>query len=250
MKINYAGTTFLVDPFLANKGAYPGFDGTFYSDLRNPLVELPISATEVMKGVDAVIVTHTHLDHWDGGDHKHIPRSTPLLVQHESDAELVRGQGYADVRILSGDTTFNGVHLMKISGQHGTDEMYENKPLGQMLGEAIGIVFQAPGEKTIYLVGDTVWRNDVDKAFAKFQPDVIVMNTGDARVIGYVGAIIMGKDDVLRAYQAMPLAMIVATHMDAINHMTLSRAELKEHIKQHRIEDRVRIPEDGETLTF
>ncbi|VEI47531.1 Uncharacterised protein [Actinobacillus equuli] len=27
-KINYAGTTFLVDPYLATKGAYEGFAGT------------------------------------------------------------------------------------------------------------------------------------------------------------------------------------------------------------------------------
>lgn len=39
-KINYAGKTFLLDPFLAKKGTYPGFAGTFRSHLRNPLVEL------------------------------------------------------------------------------------------------------------------------------------------------------------------------------------------------------------------
>lgn len=250
VKINFAGKTFLVDPFLAKKGTYPGFEGTFHSELRNPLVDLPMSADQVMDGVDAVIVTHTHLDHWDGGDHKHIPKASPLFVQHESDAKLIKGQGYTDVRIVAGTTSFEGVQLTKIGGQHGTDEMYGNKPRGEALGEAMGIVLRAPGAKTVYLVGDTVWRHEVDDAFAKFKPDVIIMNTGDARMIGYVGAIIMGKDDVLRAYQAMPSSTIVATHMDAINHMTLSRAGLMEHVKQHGIEDRVRIPEDGETLTF
>lgn len=65
-KIAYAGQTFLVDPLLARKGAYPGFEGTFHSEQRNPLVDLPMTTEEVMAGVDAVIVTHTHLDHWDG----------------------------------------------------------------------------------------------------------------------------------------------------------------------------------------
>ena len=69
-------------------------------------------------------------------------------------------------------------------------------------------------------------------------------------MVGYLGSIIMGKDDVLRAYQTMPNATIVATHMDAINHMTLSRKELKEHIRQHGIEDRVRVPADDEILKF
>lgn len=249
-KITYGGKTFLVDPFLAKKGTYPGFPGTFNSQLRNPLIELPMPADDVMKGVDAVIVSHTHLDHWDGGDHRFIPKAMPLFVQHEADATLIRGQGYTDVRILGENTVFDDVQLARIGGQHGTDAMYANQPLAQTLGEAMGIVFQAPGAKTIYVVGDTVWRSDVDQTLAKFKPDVIILNAGDARMVGYTGSIIMGKDDVLHAYQAMPKATIVATHMDAINHMTLSRKELKEHVKQHGIQDRVRIPADGEILKF
>lgn len=249
-KIQYAGKTFLVDPFLAKKGTYPGFPGTFHSELRNPTIELPLPVKEIMKGVDAVIVTHTHLDHWDGGDHNFIPKAMPLFVQHEADAALIRGQGYTDVRIMTGSTEFEGVRLTKTGGQHGTDEMYGKKPLGDMLGEAMGVVFQAPGAKTVYIVGDTVWNATVDGTLAKFKPDVVILNTGDARMKGYTGSIIMGKDDVLHAYQAMPNATIIATHMDAINHMTLSRKELRDHVKEHKIGDRVRIPADGEVLTF
>lgn len=249
-KISYAGKTFLVDPYLAKKGTHPGFPGTFNSQLRNPLVELPMSVKDVMKGVDAVIVSHTHLDHWDGGDHQSIPKAIPLFVQHEADAKLIRGQGFTDVRILGANTVFEGVQLTKTGGLHGTDDMVAQKPLAEALGEAMGIVFQAPGAKTVYVVGDTVWRTDVDQALEKFKPDVIILNAGDARMIGYTGSIIMGKDDVLHAYQAMPNATIIATHMDAINHMTLSRKELREHVKQHGIQDRVRIPADGEILKF
>lgn len=249
-KISYAGKTFLVDPFLAKKGTYPGFPGTFNSQLRNPMVELPMPVKDIMQGVDAVIVSHTHLDHWDGGAHQFIPKAMPLFVQHEADAKLIRGQGYTNVRILGQDTDFEGVRLTKTGGQHGTAEMYAKAPLAEALGEAMGIVFQAPGAKTIYVVGDTVWRAEVDQTLAKFKPEVIIVNAGDARMAGFAGSIIMGKDDVLHAYQAMPNATIIAVHMDAINHMTLSRKDLKDHVKQHGIGDRVRIPADGEILKF
>jgi hypothetical protein len=38
--------------------------------------------------------------------------------------------------------------------------------------------------------------------------------------------------------------------MDAINHMTLSRKELREYVQQNGIQNRVLIPADGETLKF
>jgi L-ascorbate metabolism protein UlaG (beta-lactamase superfamily) len=62
--IEYVGKTFLVDPFLAEKGAYTGFDGTANSHLRNPLVDLTVPMDEILD-VDPVIVTHLHPDHWD-----------------------------------------------------------------------------------------------------------------------------------------------------------------------------------------
>ena len=40
-KINYAGVSFLLDPYLAPKGKYPGFEGTLNSHLRNPLIRTP-----------------------------------------------------------------------------------------------------------------------------------------------------------------------------------------------------------------
>lgn len=90
--IHYAGKRFLIDPMLADKGAWPGFPGTARSELRNPLVELPFSRDKIVD-VDAVIVTHTHDDHWDAAAIAAIPKTLPVFVQHEADAALLRSQG-------------------------------------------------------------------------------------------------------------------------------------------------------------
>ena len=250
VKITYAGTTFLIDPMLAKKGAYPGFANTYRSDLRNPLVDLPEPAEKVIACVDAVIVTHTHLDHWDDTAQKALPKDIPLFAQHEADAQLIRSQGFTHVRVLTDAAEFGGVSISKTGGQHGTDQMFVNPDVAGLLGQAMGVVFQAPGHKTLYLVGDTVWRNDVDQAIAKYRPEVIVLNAGDARLTGFDGAIIMGKEDVLRASQAAKNARIVAVHMDAINHMSLTREELRAYVKNEGIDNRVDIPEDGASLAF
>ncbi|WP_434680521.1 MBL fold metallo-hydrolase [Pseudomonas sp. R1-18] len=250
VKISYGDTTFLVDPMLAEKGAYPGFENTYRSHLRNPLVDLTESPAEVISGVDAVIVTHTHLDHWDDAAQKALPKDIPLFTQHEEDAQLIRSQGFNNVRVLTDEAQFGGVTITKTGGQHGTDEMYAVPALAKPLGEAMGVVFQAPGYKTLYLAGDTIWRTEVDQTIEKYRPEVIVLNAGKAKMQGFEGSIIMGEEDVLRASQAAKNARIVAVHMDAINHMSLSREELRSYIKQQGIESRVNIPEDGASLAF
>ena len=49
---------------------------------------------------------------------------------------------------------------------------------------------------------------------------------------------------------AAPDATIVAVHMDAVNHMTLSREELAEFVQHEGIDEQVLIPADGESLSF
>jgi len=250
VKITYGDTTFLIDPMLVKKGAYPGFENTYRSNLRNPLVDLTESPEQVIAGVDAVIVTHTHLDHWDDAAQKALPKDIPLFAQHEEDAQLIRSQGFKNVRVLTNEAEFGGVKISKTGGQHGTDEMYAVPALAKPLGEAMGVVFQAPGYKTLYLAGDTIWRPEVDQAIEKFQPEVIVLNAGKAKMSGYEGSIIMGEEDVLRATQVAKDAKIVAVHMDAINHMSLTRAELRSYVQKHGIDSRVDIPADGAALQF
>ena len=67
-KIIYNDLSILVDPILCPKGTYPGFDvadSLERKKMRNPLLELPITVEEILKDLEAVILTHTHSDHWE-----------------------------------------------------------------------------------------------------------------------------------------------------------------------------------------
>lgn len=249
-KIAYGDTVLLVDPMLATKGAYPGFADTYRSELRNPTVDLPFDVAQVLKDVDAVLLTHTHLDHWDPAAETLIPRRMPMFVQDEADAALLRGKGFEDVRILAAQQTFGGVKISRVAAQHGSAAMFKVEPLAKLLGSVTGFVFEKAGEPTIYVAADTVWTGDVQDAIKRYTPDVIVLNTGDARINGFDTGIIMGVDDTSRVHALAPEAKIVAVHMDAVNHMTVSRADLRRYVAEKAIQDSVLIPEDGETLTF
>jgi L-ascorbate metabolism protein UlaG (beta-lactamase superfamily) len=244
--IQYAGKRFLIDPLLAEQGAYPGFAGTANSHLANPLVGLPVALEQLLE-VDAVIVTHLHADHWDEAARRLVPRGLPLFAQNALDAALLRADGFEDVRLFGDGARFEGIALHRTAGQHGSDQVMA--VIGERMGEVSGVVFSHPAEPTLYLAGDTVWNRHVEDSLAAHQPDVVVLNCGDAQVPG-LGAIIMDQHDLAKVAQAAPQATIVASHLEAVNHCVLSRADLRRFLDEQGLQARVRVPEDGETLVF
>lgn len=185
LHIAYGGVRFLVDPMLSDRHSWPGFEGSVNSEERNPLVHLPMTKEEILD-VDAVIVTHLHEDHWDEEARKGLPKALPIFAQSDADAATIREEGFSDVRVLSDKSNFNGVQLVKTAGRHGTDAHYAK--IGSLLGEACGVVFKKAGLETIYLAGDTIWHDRVATVLKTHRPDVAILNTGYAMVVGIEGA--------------------------------------------------------------
>ena len=249
-KLSYNDVTFLIDPMLADKGYYEGFAGTFNSELRNPMLDLPESKESILKDVDAVVVTHTHLDHWDEIAVKAIDKNLPIIVQNQSDADIIKKQGFKDVRILGTTLEFKGVTLSHIEGMHGSNELFADPIYKEAMMNTMGIVFKQDKEKTTYVLGDTIWTGLIDLALAQYSPDIIVMNTGYAKVLDYNESIIMGTEDVKKMVMKMPKSQIIAVHMDAINHCTVSRSNMHSFVKFHKYEKQVWIPFEGDRKIF
>ena len=247
LKVEYAGKKFLIDPMLSKKGAFPGFPGTINSHIANPTVDLPLPLSEILD-VDAVIVTHTHQDHWDDAAKEAIPKDMPIFTQNARDQWDIQMSWFRNTWVLEERNDFGGITLNKTPGHHGRGEILEGL-LGDILGNVCGIVFTHPREKTLYIAGDTVWYQGVEQNLKQYKPDVMVLNSGDAKVLPNE-SIIMGKEDVYEAYKAAPLATIIASHMGAVNHASLSREDLRAFIVDHRMNSRVLVPEDGESYSF
>ena len=156
--IEYDNTRFLIDPWLGPKGYMPGFETAVNSEIRQPRVELPFSIDKIVN-VDSVIITHIHPDHWDEYAEHAIDKNLKIFVQSEFDKNFILSKGFKDIEILAEQgTSFRNITLFKTHTQHGKREIL--KPLCDSIGmpyDAMGIVFNAEQEKTLYIAGDTIW---------------------------------------------------------------------------------------------
>ncbi|MGG0381698.1 MBL fold metallo-hydrolase [Priestia filamentosa] len=241
--VEYANKKFLIDPMLGEKGAYPPFPNSPRQDQNNPLVSLPTSVEDIIDGVDAVIVTHLHLDHFDEAAQRILPKDIKMFVQNEEDAKEVQNAGFQNVEVLTKDTVFEGIQLVKTRGEHGRGEILK------LAGLVCGMVFKHQSEKTLYVAGDTVWYDAVREEIDTHNPDIIVVNGGDNQFFEG-GSLIMGKEDIYEVYKAAPNAHIIVVHMEAVNHWGLSREELNKFINEKDMTSRVEVPDDGESYTF
>jgi len=241
--VNYTGKKFLIDPFLADKGTYPPFLPSLRQDQFNPLVNLPTSIDHIINNVDAVIITHLHLDHFDEVAKAVLPKDIKMFVQNEQDATVVRNAGFQNVEVLQENTVFEGIKLTKTKGEHGRGEILKRT------GLVCGVVFEHANEKTLYVAGDTVWYEAIQEVIETHKPEIIVVNGGDNQFL-QGGSLVMGKGDIYEVYKAAPNATIISVHMEAVNHWTLSREELKSFINEKGISSNVLVPDDGESYSF
>ncbi len=219
-------TTFLVDPLFASRGELPPIPDT-PNDRKNPLVSMP----DIELSYDAVVVTHRHPDHFDEAAKEALEADIPLFCQPE-EMDAFTDEGFTDVRLADDEAEFDDITIHRTPGRHG------NGQLAEEMGPVSGFVFE--GNEMLYLAGDTIWYDEVERTLDRFEPDMVVLNGGQAR-FNQADPITMGVDDIAAVRDATD-ATVVVVHMEAINHCLLTRDELRSETGN------VHVPEDGEQV--
>lgn len=104
----------------------------------------------------------------------------------------------------------------------------------------------------MYLTADAIYYDGVKETIDHFSPDVIIANVGgntfkiDEDKAN--GRLILNETDLHEIHKDVPEAVLVATHMEAINHYMTSRADLRNIAAENNFTDKLIVPEDGEVV--
>ena len=239
MKITYASRTFLTDPMLASKDEIRSFAGI----ARNPTIDLPFLVKEIVSEIDGVFISHDHPDHFDKAASLALPKSTSIFCQPGNEGRM-KEEGFHNVITIDTFHTWNGITITRTGGKHGKGKILERT------GKVSGFVFQANGEPTVYWVGDSIFCKEVENTIKIFNPSIIITHSGGATLPGFE-SIIMDGEQTLTTVKASQEAVVVAIHMESLDHCTLTREALRQMADREAIPpSRLIIPKDGETIVF
>ena len=242
LRIHYAGKEILVDPMLAGKGTLQSALGVY----KTPRVHLTMPMNEIADGLDMVLLTHNHIDHYDPTVKLYLAKNILFLTQPH-DKESIIQDGFINVESIEKDKTIGDLTIHRIQGHHGFGQ------IGEMMGPVSGYVLTASGFPTVYIMSDCKWEESIHQAIEQFSPDYIIVNSGGAIFPEFSrteGSIIPDEQEVMTMLDELPAHIkLIAVHMEATDHGQTTRAILRNEAMHHEIEmSRLIIPEDGETI--
>lgn len=235
----------LVDPMLGKKGtAGPPFTLFRFKPQRNPIVDLPNNAMNIVEKTTHCLITHLHPDHLDKEAENFLrSKQIPIICSTKDEATLKkRGLNVSQTVDYWKESIFFGGKIQGIPAVHGYG--FVAKPMGNVMGFYIEI----PNEKSIYLSADTIYTEDVHKTLTQLKPEISVVACGTAQ-LDIFQPLLMRMDDILKFVKNAP-SQVIANHLEAVNHCPTTRQQLKNEVSKIGLSDKIFIPNDGESKTY
>jgi len=159
-RLDFGKSAVLIDPFFTDNPA-------FVSD-----------KAAAIKGVTHIVLTHGHFDHV--GDTRDIAKSTGVPVVANYDLCMwLAGKGVEkfDPMNTGGTTDQGGFTVTLVRADHSSGGIKDGMPF--YLGNPCGVIIKAPGEPTVYHMGDTHIFSDMALINEIHAPKVAMVPIGD-----------------------------------------------------------------------
>lgn len=245
MVIEAGDKVILVDPMLGKRGsAGPPFTMFRFKPLRNPILNLPTNAMDIVNKTTHCLITHLHPDHLDKAGEEFLTTNNILVICSVKDEKALKKRGINVVQAVDywKEAEFLGGKIEGIPARHGYG--FIAKPMGNVMGYYI----QLASEKSIYLSSDTIYTENVHKVLEDYKPEVSVVAAGSAQ-LDIFQPLLMTMEDILKFAKNAP-GQVIANHLEAVNHCPTTRTGLREAFGEIGLTEKTFVPEDGEMMEF
>jgi L-ascorbate metabolism protein UlaG (beta-lactamase superfamily) len=164
-RLDFADKVVLIDPFFTDNPAFQG------------------NRDQAVEGVTHILVTHGHSDHI--GDTLEIAQATGAKVVTNFELSMwlaSKGLQTFDPMNTGGTTDQGGFTVTLVRADHSAG--FVEPGVAVQLGSANGVIVKAPGEPTVYHMGDTDIFGDMGLIAEIHQPAIAMVPVGDRFTMG------------------------------------------------------------------
>ena len=204
------------------------------------------------QGLTAILISHTHNDHFDARAKQVLPKQLPVVVA-AAGAELVRAAGFTDVRPLDWGESLTlkaaggELRVLAVPAHHAHDAQLDHD-LGR--GNGYLLDFQdARGRLRAYWTGDAVLSDESRELTAKYGPiDVLLPHLGGVGGDGGLGLRTMNAAEAVALTERVAPRLVLPIHHTTFGHYREPIVSLEERAAEAGLGQRFHFMREGETF--